>query len=59
MFPESCTLVENEFVKRKDIRKSVIDHFLMYYVYDTDSSAIIVLRLVYGRRDLNEILKSM
>ena len=59
LFPESCPLVDNEFIKRKDIRKSVIDNYILYYIYDKENSLIIVLRIVYGRRDINKILKSI
>lgn len=58
LFPESCPLVENEFIKRKDIRKSVIDNYILYYFYDKDDSIIFVLRIVYGKMSINEILKT-
>ncbi len=56
-FPESCPLVENEYVVSKDIRKAVIDNYIMYYAFEEDSHNISILRIVYGRRNLDEIIK--
>ena len=58
-FPESGTLVVNDFLRRNDIRKLVIDKYLLYYLADSDTERIIVLRFVYGKRDLNDILREM
>lgn len=56
-FPESCPVVENEFVVRKDIRKSIVDNYIIYYIFEEDKKIISILRIVYGRRNLDEILK--
>ena len=56
-FPKSCPVVENEFVVRRDIRKSLIDNYIMYYIYEEEKKTVSVLRIVYGRRNLDEILK--
>ena len=58
-FPESCPLVENEFLKRRDIRKVVINNYIMYYSYSKEQSTIFVLRIIYGKRELTDILKQM
>ena len=56
-YPECFPLIENEFVKREDIRKIPIDNYVLYYTYDKEKSIISVLRIVYARRDIDEILK--
>ena len=56
LFPESCPLVDNEFIKRKDIRKSVIDNYLLYYSYDKEKALITILRIVYGKRNVFDII---
>ena len=56
-FPESCPVVENDYVVSKDIRKAVIDNYIMYYLFQEDKRLVSILRIVYGRRNLDEILK--
>ena len=56
-FPESCPIVENDYVVVKDIRKAVIDNYIMYYIFEEDRHIISILRIVYGRRNLDEIIK--
>ena len=57
--PESGTIVINEYIRRSDIRKLVIEKYVLYYLADSESQRITVLRVVYGKRDLNEIMKEM
>ncbi len=58
-FPESGSLVENEFLPYKNIRKKLVGNYIMYYSADTDAETICVLRIVYGRRNLDEIVRQM
>ena len=57
-FPESYPLVENEFVDRK-IRKAIIDNYVLYYYCDIDEKLITILRIVYGKRDLEMLLRNI
>ena len=56
-YPESGTPVVNEYIRRTDIRQLVIEKYLLYYIADKESQKIIVLRIVYGQRDLEEIME--
>ncbi len=56
-YPESFPLVDNEFISRKDVRKLPIDNYVLYYTYDSKKAIISVLRIVYARRDIDELLK--
>ena len=44
--------ISNEFVKRTDIRKVNIKSYVMYYVCDKEYESIIILRVVYNKRNL-------
>ena len=57
LFPMSYPTVDSEFIKRKDLRKLIIDNFLAYKTYDAANSTVSVLRIVYGRRDILEVLR--
>ena len=54
-FPLSGNLVENPFVKRNDFRKTIVDHYVVYYFPDPFQQTIIILRIVYGKRDRSRI----
>lgn len=58
-FPESGSLVENEFLPYKNIRKKLVGNYILYYSSDTDAQTICVLRIIYGRRNLDEIVRQM
>ena len=54
-FPLSGMLVENEFLPNKDIRKVVIDNYIMYYLAGEAKREIIIVRIIYGKRNLEKI----
>ena len=58
-FPESGSEVENEFLFGDNIRKMSIQNYIMYYFYNKDKKEIIILRIVYGKMNLDEILKTI
>lgn len=57
LFPERYPIVENDFISRKDIRKVSINNYLMYYSFDAQSNIILIVRIIYGKRDVDQILK--
>lgn len=58
-FPQSCQLVENEFLLGMKIRKKLIGNYVMYYQVDEHDEIILILRVIYGRRNLDEILRKL
>ncbi len=59
VFPESSSLVSNEYLLSADIRKKLVGNYIMYYLPDSNEKMISVLRIVYGRRNMDEILRQM
>lgn len=57
VFPEGGALVTNAFLPRKIIRKKVVGNYLLYYRVDKERKTVWLLRIVYGRRDMDEVLK--
>ena len=53
-YPLSYPIVSNEYVRRKDVRKAIIDNYNLYYI--VKDSIIYVLRIIYNKRDLSELL---
>ena len=51
-FPKCGSLVDNEFLSVKDIRKILISNYLLYYRFEEAQECIVILRIIYGKRDL-------
>ena len=58
-FPESGSLVDNEFLQIENVRKKLVGNYIMYYLLDVGENIMYILRIVYGKRNLDEILKKL
>ncbi|MFR8171880.1 MAG: type II toxin-antitoxin system RelE/ParE family toxin [Marvinbryantia sp.] len=58
-FPESGSPVVNEYLPETEVRKKVVGNYIMYYLPDSTERMIFVLRIVYGRRNMDEILRQI
>ncbi len=58
-FPESGAPVDNEFLADKTVRKLSVDNYVIYYKAYYEENVISIIRIVYGKRNLDEILKTM
>lgn len=58
-FPKSCPVVENVFLQRKDVRKALVGSYVVFFCFDEAKRCVVILRIVYGQRDLEGILKSL
>ena len=59
MFSDSGAPVDNEFLADKTVRKLSVDNYVIYYKTYYEEKAISIIRIVYGKRNLDEILKTM
>ncbi len=58
-FPLSGMLVENDFLLNKKIRRIVIDNYIMYYLADEKKQEITIVRIVYGKKNLEDIYRAI
>lgn len=58
-FPESGSLVVNEYLPATKVRKKLVGNYILYYLPDPAEKMIFVLRIVYGRRNMDEILRQI
>lgn len=58
-FPESGSLVHNEFLQIDNVRKKFVGNYVMYYLPDAEENLIYILRIVYGKRNIEEILNKL
>ena len=59
LVPKSGKLVENEFLKRDDVRRFLVKNYVGYYLVDDEAKKIVVLRFVYGRRKQEAIIQDL
>ena len=59
LFPKSYPLVYNEYLNRNDIRKAVINNYVIFYFYDEKNELIIITRIVSEKRDLKDVLNNI
>lgn len=58
-FPESGKLVENEFLSDKTVRRLLVDNYTVFYKAEKKENTLYVLRIVYGKSNLDEILRKI
>ncbi|MCR5041069.1 MAG: type II toxin-antitoxin system RelE/ParE family toxin [Clostridia bacterium] len=58
-FPLSGSPALNPYVKRNDIRKTMVGNYVMYYLPDHLKHEIVILRIVYGQRDRDSIEENL
>lgn len=58
-FPESGSLVVNEYLPAAGVRKKLVGSYILFYLPEPAEKLILVLRLVYGRRSMDEILRQI
>lgn len=57
VFPQRHSSVEWEPWASMDVRKMPVKRYVVYYCADTERKAVTVLRIFYGGRDVESIIK--
>lgn len=58
-FPESGPLASNEYLPVAGIRKKTVSNYILFYLPDHTEKMLLVLRIIYGRRSMDEILRQI
>ena len=58
-FPESGPLVTNKSLPVANVRKKYVGNYIMFYLPDFSAEIIYVLRIIYGKRNMNEVLRRL
>lgn len=59
VFPDSGAPIENEFLSEKTVRKLLADNYIIYCKTHYEEKIISIVRIVYGKRNLDEILRDI
>ena len=57
--PKAGRPTHNPYLKRDDVRRVLVKKYIAYYLIDEEKENIVVLRVVYTRRDHDKILKTI
>lgn len=58
-FPDMGMPVDNEYLSDKSVRRLLVENYTVFYKVFNSERKIYVLRVVYSKRNLNEILSSI
>ncbi len=58
-YPKIVPSVRNDYLNIHGIRKNAVGNFLLYFLPDEKNQMITILRIVYGKRDTDTILKQL
>ncbi|MEA4922262.1 MAG: type II toxin-antitoxin system RelE/ParE family toxin [Eubacteriaceae bacterium] len=58
-FPESGSPVVNEYLPGTEVRKKIVDNYIMYYLPDFTGEIIYITRIIYGKRNMDEIFRKL
>ena len=58
-FPESGAPVNNEFLSNTRLRKKTVGSYLLYYLSVPETETVYIVRIVYGKRNMEEILRQL
>jgi addiction module RelE/StbE family toxin len=56
LFPKSAPLINNNYVKNKNIRKLLIDNYIAFYEVDDVNKEIRIIRIMYGMQNFIDVL---
>ena len=59
VFPEIGSPAINDFIPDIDVRKGFIDNYTVYYLPNFTEKTIFILRIVYSKRSMDEILQQL
>ena len=57
--PQSGTPVDNDFLADIHLRKKLIGNYTMYYLAKPTEKIIYIVRIVYAKRNMDEILRQI
>ncbi len=58
-YPKSGAIVSNEFLHSVNVRKKSVGSYIMYYFLSAEEKIIYILRIIYSKRNVDEIIKDL
>jgi len=51
LFPKAYPVMENKSLIIHNVRKCIVDNFLVFYLFNESNMMIEIVRVIYGRQD--------
>ena len=58
-YPKTGLLINNEYVSDKSVRRVLIDNYVLYYKADEELKSLTIVRIIYGKRNMTDIMQSL
>lgn len=58
-YPDSGAIVSNEYLPEITMRKKLVGNYIMYYLPVPDERMIYIVRIVYSKRNMDDILQQL
>ena len=58
-YPETGMLVDNEYLSDKQVRRILVDNYIVYYKPIATDETVYILRIVYGYRNLDASVRTI
>ena len=58
-YPETGMPVDNEYLSDKQVRRILVDNYIVYYKPIAAQETVFILRIVYGYRNLDTVVRMM
>lgn len=55
-FPENGTIIDDTYISNEKVKMKIIDHYNMYYFPHLEQKTIYVLRILYIKRNISDML---
>ncbi|MBD5393151.1 MAG: hypothetical protein HDR71_02545 [Lachnospiraceae bacterium] len=55
--PEKYSLVNDELLRRVELRITYFDNYNIFYYYDRERDIVYIIRILYNKADWQNILK--
>ena len=59
IFPDGGIPVYSNFLRLENVRKKIVGNYVMYYCPDKENKVVYVLRIVYSRQNMDEVLTKL
>ena len=54
--PEVYAIIDDDFIKKLEIRKIIVDNYVIFYRIKSNTIEIVRVRVIYGRRNWIKLL---
>jgi plasmid stabilization system protein ParE len=58
-FPDLGKAVDNEYIIDQTLRRFMVDNYVVFYKPDENARVILIVRIVYGKRNMDEFIKNL